>query len=96
MSWRDTKDAGKEAFTNGSYSEALTLYSDAIDQLLTPAEEEADGSYVFVDGNGTNGHTEEHQILLSNVIACRLKIGGEDMSKKAVDEAKQVRDDRLF
>jgi hypothetical protein len=27
---------------------------------------------------------------LSNVIACRLKIGGTDMAEKAVEEAKQV------
>ena len=33
----------------------------------------------------------QHQILLSNVIACRLKIGGEEMANKAVEEAQQVR-----
>ena len=76
MTWRETKDAGKQAFSEGDYPEALSLYSDAVDQLLTTSE----------NGN----HVSEHQILLSNVIACRLKIGGEDMVGKAVDEAKEV------
>ena len=76
MTWRETKDAGKQAFSEGDYPEALSLYSDAVDQLLASSE----------NGN----HVSEHQILLSNVIACRLKIGGEDMVGKAVDEAKEV------
>ena len=33
----------------------------------------------------------ERQILLSNLVACRLKIGGNDMAEAAVEEAKQVR-----
>lgn len=33
----------------------------------------------------------EKQILLSNIVACRLKIGGPAMSAAAVEEAKQVR-----
>lgn len=32
----------------------------------------------------------EKQILLSNIVACRLKIGGPVMAAAAVEEAKQV------
>mmetsp|Transcript_38770 Transcript_38770/g.71381 ORF Transcript_38770/g.71381 Transcript_38770/m.71381 type:complete len:99 (-) Transcript_38770:14-310(-) len=91
--WSDTKDAGRQAVADGKYPEALALYSQAIDQLVTSEE----GSN---DDNRTNGrrgsrsrsggHTNERQILLSNVVACRLKIGGEDMVAKAVDDAKQL------
>ena len=33
---------------------------------------------------------DERQIMLSNVVACRLKIGGSAMAAAAVEEAKQV------
>ena len=33
----------------------------------------------------------ERQILLSNIVACRLKIGGAAQAEAAVDAAKQVR-----
>ena len=97
MSWRETKDAGKQAFSEGKYPVALSLYSEAIDQLLTSDEGEQEGSNVdnrtnSSRGNGSrSGPTNDHQVLLSNVIACRLKIGGQDMVAKAVDDAKQVR-----
>ena len=81
MSWRESKDAGKEAFAEGKYSEALTSYCEAIDLLKS---EELEGS------NGDGSHANEHQILLSNAIACRLKIGGRNMAEKALDEAKKV------
>jgi len=71
-SWKESKDAGQQAFVNENYPEALNQYTNAID-LLTSA---------------TN--TKEHQVLLSNVIACRLKIGGVDMVTKAVEDSKQV------
>ena len=82
--WRETKDAGKQAFTEGEHGKALALYSEAIEQLLAADEEPA-------HGGGRGGHTTEHQVLLSNVIACRLKIGGPEMTAKAVAEAEQVR-----
>lgn len=88
-SWQDTKDAAKQAFTSAHYSDSLTLYLEAIDQLL--AEDAT--STTSNDENSSNHrkeHTNGHQILLSNVIACRLKIGGEGMAAKAIDEAKKV------
>ena len=48
-----------------------------------------------VSGRANSGnHANEHQILLSNAIACRLKIGGEETVAKAVDDAKKARDPR--
>ena len=38
----------------------------------------------------TAPNTTEKQILLSNMVACRLKIGGSSMAAAAVDESKQV------
>jgi hypothetical protein len=37
-----------------------------------------------------NAPQAEKQILLSNIVACRLKIGGSAMAAAAVEEAKQV------
>jgi len=77
MSWKESKDAGQQAFVNENYPEALIQYTKAID-LLTSGEA------------GSSNNTKEHQVLLSNVIACRLKIGGADMATKAVEDSKQV------
>mmetsp|Transcript_41467 Transcript_41467/g.71004 ORF Transcript_41467/g.71004 Transcript_41467/m.71004 type:complete len:540 (+) Transcript_41467:86-1705(+) len=89
MTWRETKDAGKQAFSEGNHSQALSLYTEAIDQLLSEEHEGSDE----IRGNGSRSgggdHTSEHQILLSNVVACRLKIGGNEMVTKAVDDAKK-------
>ena len=79
MPWKESKDAGQKAFVIENYPEALTQYTKAID-LLTSGEA----------GSSTNTNTKEHQVLLSNVIACRLKIGGVDMATKAVEDSKQV------
>jgi hypothetical protein len=40
--------------------------------------------------NASNCPAAEQQILLSNIVACRLKIGGPAMAAAAVEEAKQV------
>jgi 5-methylthioribose kinase len=32
----------------------------------------------------------ERQVILSNIVACRLKIGGEEMARAAVGDAKKV------
>ena len=117
-SWRESKDAGRQAVLDSNYQEALFQYSEAIDKLLSSASSSLPASAAEerrrVDHDGRSGRTanssssssssssrvgqqqqqrpfqHEHQILLSNVIACRLKIGGTDMAEKAVEEAKQV------
>ena len=80
--WKESKDAGQRAFVNEDYPEALNQYTKAID-LLTSREQ--------AGSSNSNINTKEHQVLLSNVIACRLKIGGVDMVTKAVEDSKQVR-----
>jgi hypothetical protein len=78
MAWTDSKDAGKHAFSQGNFDSALTSYLTALEQLTS--EERRDGT----------DKSSDKQILLSNVVACRLKIGGVDMATQAVEEAKQV------
>lgn len=76
--WMESKDEGKLAFSQGDYHSALSSYLTALEQLS--AEERRDSSEKCND----------KQILLSNVVACRLKIGGEIMAAQAVEDAKQV------
>lgn len=38
----------------------------------------------------TSPPRDEKQIILSNIVACRLKIGGAAMASAAIEEAKQV------
>ena len=93
LEWKESKDAGKIAFTNQNYPEALNQYCKAIKQLLTSSSSNLNNegsSSSSSSRNDDNNHTEEHQILLSNVIACRLKIGGSDMINLAVEDAKKV------
>jgi hypothetical protein len=81
-SWTTYKDLGARSFSSNNYHEALAHYTRAIDLL---------SSHTNGEGNEANEVERQHQILLSNVIACRLKIGGEEMANKAVEEAQQVR-----
>mmetsp|Transcript_28088 Transcript_28088/g.57537 ORF Transcript_28088/g.57537 Transcript_28088/m.57537 type:complete len:466 (+) Transcript_28088:150-1547(+) len=82
--WRESKDAGNLAFNDGKYPEALTFYLTALEQL---SDDEHENYYDA--GARRDDHSKDRQILLSNVIACRLKVGGEDMATKAVEEAKE-------
>jgi hypothetical protein len=77
-----SKDDGKRAFIESRFSDALGHYLTAIDQLIFTSSSSSEGA---------SASSSEHQILLSNVVACRLKIGGTDMIEKAVGEAKKVR-----
>lgn len=79
VTWSESKDKGKHFFSQGNYNAALSSYQTALDQLTS--EETRDGG---------NDKSNDKQILLSNVVACRLKIGGEDMATQAVEDAKQV------
>ena len=105
MTWTEHKDAGKEAFTKGKYKEALSFYFRALEELNLEGQGSHDSGTNNVDYSGINSvrgncngrnnnchssHTNKRQILLSNVVACRLKVGGKDMVTKAVEEAKEV------
>jgi hypothetical protein len=81
-----SKDDGKRAFIENRFSDALGHYLTAIDEILTTSSSTEGAS-----SSNSSSSNREHQILLSNVVACRLKIGGIDMIEKAVEEAKKVR-----
>ena len=82
--WKESKDAGQQAFMDGNYNSAILHYEKAIDELLTStSSSNNEGSY-------SSSHKNEHQVLLSNVIACRLNIGGVDMATLAVEDGKKV------
>jgi len=72
--WRDIKDEGREAFGRADYNEALRCYLASIDQLTSQSDER---------------NIDEHQVLLSNVVACRLKLGGKVQVEKAVEDAEK-------
>jgi hypothetical protein len=93
MSWRESKDAAAEAYRAGRITDALVQYSSALDQLSSLSSTEEDVQRGDEGGRrGGGGRVgSDRQILLSNVVACRLKIGGTDMVEKAVEEAKEVR-----
>ena len=90
-SWRESKDAAAEAYRAERWVDALDHYSSALDQLSSSSlkEDVQRRDEVGRGGGGRGGN--DHQILLSNVIACRLKIGGTSMVEKAVEEGKKVR-----
>ena len=90
-SWRTHKDRGKTHFSAGSYHEALEDYMSA----LNPSDDSD-----FDDSPPPP--SSDRQVLLSNCVACRLKIvtldGGfidaverRSMCAAALEEAKQVR-----
>jgi hypothetical protein len=94
-SWRESKDAAAKAYRAERWVDALDHYTSALDQLSSSSSSKEDVQRRDeVAGRGCGGGrgvSSDHQILLSNVIACRLKIGGTDMVVKAVEEAKKVR-----
>ena len=98
MTTRSTsKDAGKQAFSQGKYPEALSLYSQALDQLTNDGQNNDDSSNGNDSNSGRNTNdANERHILLSNVIACRLKIGGDNMIANVVDDSKEVSADFIF
>eukprot|EP00574_Skeletonema_japonicum_P006290 CAMPEP_0201727644 /NCGR_PEP_ID=MMETSP0593-20130828/13144_1 /ASSEMBLY_ACC=CAM_ASM_000672 /TAXON_ID=267983 /ORGANISM="Skeletonema japonicum, Strain CCMP2506" /LENGTH=418 /DNA_ID=CAMNT_0048219525 /DNA_START=64 /DNA_END=1318 /DNA_ORIENTATION=- len=77
MVWTEFKDTGMVAFSQGDFDVALSSYQTALEELTSA--ERRDG---FERSN-------DKQKLLSNVVACRLKIGGEEMATRAIEEAKQ-------
>ena len=77
--WRTLKAQGKSHYEEGNYSQALQAYQDALKSLGNQPRS-------LISAEST-----ERQILLSNSVACRIKLGGRDMALKAVEEAKEVR-----
>ena len=71
--WIGWKERGTQAFNRADYDIALHAYAQATHQ----------GS------NNTGPSTLDRQILLSNMVACRLKLGGKAQAEAAVVTAKK-------
>jgi hypothetical protein len=81
--WKFLKEEGKQQFKNGEYTEALVSFQKALKKI----EDDPTGSQRRI---GILAPKVEREILLSNSVACRLKIGGPEMAYVAVEEAKKV------
>jgi len=86
--WRGWKERGKQAYLKGEYASALQAFSQAAQRQRNPIAG-FDGS----DDNGNSASssttTLDQQILLSNMVACRLKLGGAAQSEAAVSTAQR-------
>ena len=93
--WREWKARATKQFQDGNYEGALYSYT----QALRPFDDHHDGS-----GSGSSNapspslssssssffiSNSDRQILLSNIVACRLKIGGRVQAEAAVETAKR-------
>ena len=85
--WKTLKAQGRSHYQDGNYAQALRAYQDALASLNNNSSSSSNPSFGGVRG----GDSTECQLLLSNSVACRLKLGGREMALKAVEEAKQVR-----
>lgn len=79
--WSNDSDLGATSFSSQNYHEALRHYSNALEKLHIGESS---------SGGDSTERKKQHQILLSNVIACRLKIGGDEMISRSIGEAKEV------
>jgi len=71
--WIGWKERGTQAFNRADYDVALQAYAQATHQ----------------GNNNTGPSTLDRQILLSNMVACRLKLGGKAQAEAAVVTAKK-------
>ena len=86
-SWRAWKERGKQAYLNGDYASALQNYSQALQRqnnihLLNNEISNNLNSSLLPS-------TLDKQILLSNMVACRLKIGGAPQAEAAIANAQK-------
>ncbi|KAL7503759.1 hypothetical protein ACHAXN_001511 [Cyclotella atomus] len=81
-SWTEESNLGASSYSSNNYPDALVHYTNALDTLLNSSS----GDAVEITEIEKK---KQHQILLSNVIACRLKIGGEEMVERALVEARE-------
>lgn len=73
MSWMYMKEEAKKAYNRGDYVGALDLYKACISSSSSSVPPPA----------------EERQLILSNIVACRLQIGGPEQAEVAIETAKQ-------
>jgi hypothetical protein len=82
-SWRGWKERGKQAYLRGEYASALQGYSQALQRR-----------HNFSSNNNNIRDFSfpsrlDQQILLSNMVACRLKLGGVPQAEAAVATAQK-------
>ena len=87
-SWQDFKEEGKRHFRNANYTEALVSFQEALGKIETEEQQQQQQQQT---GSNSINFIEERQILLSNSVACRLKINDTEMKIVAIEEAKKVR-----
>jgi len=87
-SWRGWKERGKQAYLNGDYASALQNYSQALQRQNNILSN-------ILTNQGDNGNNLlppsklDRQVLLSNMVACRLKLGGAPQAEAAVTNAQK-------
>uniref|UniRef100_A0A7S4EI96 Uncharacterized protein n=1 Tax=Pseudo-nitzschia australis TaxID=44445 RepID=A0A7S4EI96_9STRA len=79
-SWIGWKERGRQAYIRGDYDVALQAYTQALHhrhhQHYSPS-------------SSSSSSNLDQQILLSNMVACRLKLGGSAQAEAAVENAKR-------
>lgn len=87
-SWRGWKERGKQAYLKGDYASALQNYFQALHRQNNILNNVQAGN-----NNNNNIHNIpsrlDRQVLLSNMVACRLKIGGAPQAEAAVANAEK-------
>ena len=86
-SWRGWKERGKLAYLKGDYASALQNYSQALQRqnnIYSNVLNGAEGSSSILFPSRL-----DRQILLSNMVACRLKLGGAPQAEAAVANAQK-------
>jgi tetratricopeptide (TPR) repeat protein len=73
LSWRALKDQGRVEYDRGNYEQALSLYQQALSSAATA-------------GLSSTTSILDRQVILSNIVACRLKLGQND---RAVQDAQE-------
>lgn len=73
LNWKQLKTEGRDHYNNKNYVEALGKFREAL-MILT--------------NSNLNNNTEK-QLLLSNIVACRLNIGGDSQNSAALLDAER-------
>ena len=86
-SWISHKNQGKRFYDQNDYASALESYRQSLDSLtVTCGGNNLESS---TSGSSRKTYHLDQQILLSNMVACRLHLGGPENAQAAVNEAKQ-------
>ena len=100
-SWITIKNQGRDYYHNSNYKQALICFQQALTRLEQEYQQHQQHNQEDQRNNNNNNnhnhnsynefYNKESQILLSNSLACRLKIGDREMLIVAIEEAKKVR-----